>query len=304
MSTAADVFTAFVDTLAATLDDHHDGSSIAARLHLSRYHLDRLISAAAGEPPARLRRRILLERAAYRLLSCDLTVLQIAVEAGYSSHEAFTRAFQRAYGVAPTRWRAAPRQIQLPSASQVHFHPPAGLRLPARNEVTPMQLLTKMVEHHVWLVGEIVDRLDRLDDAQLDTLIRVSCDNEDGTMSLRSITSRLIGQMDMWMCAINNREYDWDLEKQEPVASMRRRLDHVGPAFLAQVQEVVDTGRLDDTFIDALCDPPEVFTYGGMIAHVLTFAAYNRTLVVQQLGELGIDDLGWGDPMLWVAQPA
>lgn len=85
---------------------------------------------------------------------------------------------------------------------------------------------------------------------------------------------------------------------------MRRRLDHVGPAFLAQVQEVVDTGRLDDTFIDALCDPPEVFTYGGMIAHVLTFAAYNRTLVVQQLGELGIDDLGWGDPMLWVAQPA
>lgn len=304
MSTAADALTAFVDTLAATLDDHHDGSAIAARLHLSRYHLDRLISAAAGEPPARLRRRILLERAAYRLLSSDRTVLEVAVEAGYSSHEAFTRAFHRAYGVAPTRWRTAPRQIQLPSASQVHFHPPAGLRLPARNEVTPMQLLTKMVEHHVWLVGEIVERLDRLDDARLDTLIRVSCDNEDGTMSLRSITSRLIGQMDMWMCAINNRAYDWDLEKNEPVASMRRRLHEVGPAFLVQVREVVDAGRLDDTFIDALCDPPEVFTYGGMIAHVLTFAAYNRTLVVQQLSDLGIDDLGWGDPMRWVAQPA
>ncbi|HSN07364.1 MAG TPA: AraC family transcriptional regulator, partial [Candidatus Angelobacter sp.] len=270
MSTAGDALTAFVDTLAATLDDHQDGSAIAARLHLSRYHLDRLISAAAGEPPARLRRRILLERAAYRLLSSDRTVLEVAVEADYSSHEAFTRAFQRAYGVAPTRWRAEPRQIQLPSASHVHFHPPAGLRLPSRNEVTPMQLLTKLVEHHVWLVGEIVDRLDRLDDSRLDTLIRVSCDNEDGTMSLRSITSRLIGQMDMWICAIENREYDWELEKHEPVSSMHRRLDHVGPAFLAHVREVVDTGRLDDTFIDALCDPPEVFTYGGMIAHVLT----------------------------------
>jgi AraC family transcriptional regulator len=59
---------------------------------------------------------------------------------------------------------------------------------------------------------------------------------------------------------------------------VRRRLDHVGPAFLARVREVVDTGRLDDTFIDAFCDPPEVFTYGGMVAHVVTFAAYNRTL--------------------------
>ena len=85
---------------------------------------------------------------------------------------------------------------------------------------------------------------------------------------------------------------------------MRRRLDRVGPAFTTQVQQTIDTGRLDDTFIDALCDPPEVFTYAGMIAHVLTFAAYNRTLVVQQLGELGVKDLGWGDPMRWVAQPA
>ena len=307
MSTATDALGAFIDTLAETLDDGCEGSEgagVATRLHLSRYHFDRLIRAAAGEPPARLRRRLLLERSAYRLISSDRTVLDVAVEAGYSSHEAFTRAFQRAYGVPPTQWRRSPRQIQLPTPSQVHFHPPAGLRLPARNEVTPMQLLSKMVEHHVSLVGEIVDRLDRLDDSDLDTLIRVSCDNEDGRMTLRSITSRLIGQMDMWMCAIENREYDWGLEKHEPVASMRRRLDRVGPAFTNQVQQTIDTGRLDDTFIDALCDPPEVFTYAGMIAHVLTFAAYNRTLAVQQLGELGVKDLGWGDPMRWVAQPA
>ena len=68
--------------------------------------------------------------------------------------------------------------------------------------------------------------------------------------------------------------------------------------------EVVEEGRLDDTFIDALCDPAEVFTYGGMIAHVLTFAAYNRTLVVQALGEAGVSDLGFGDPMTWVASAA
>ncbi len=303
MRTSTDTFSAFVETLAATLDEHDDGVALAARMHLSRYHLDRLVSSAAGEPPARFRRRVLLERAAYRLLSSPRSVLDVAIEAGYSSHEAFTRAFRRAYGMAPNAWRSRPGQIQIRSANHVHFYPPAGLRLPARNEVTEMQLLTKMVDHHVWLVGEIVDRLGRLDDARLDTLVRVSCDNEDGSMSLRSITSRLIGQMDMWMSAIENREYDFEVEKDEPVASMRQRLGQVGPAFKDQVREVANSSRLDDTFVDALCDPPEVFTYGGMVAHVLTFAAYHRTLVVQQLGELGIRDLGWGDPMRWVAQP-
>ena len=77
-----------------------------------------------------------------------------------------------------------------------------------------------------------------------------------------------------------------------------------GPAFVAQVHAIIDEGRLDETFVDALCDPPEVFTYGGMIAHVLTFAAHRRTLVCGALAEAGITDLGAGDPMRWVGEPA
>ena len=70
------------------------------------------------------------------------------------------------------------------------------------------------------------------------------------------------------------------------------------------MREVCAAGRLDDTFVDALCEPAEVFTYGGMIAHVLTFAAHRRTLVVLALDHHGIDELGWGDPMRWVAESA
>jgi AraC-like DNA-binding protein len=305
MSTHSDTFVGFVDALARHLDDHDvRGEDLAARAYLSRYHFDRVVAAASGETPARFRRRVLLERAAYRLATTDAGVLDVAVEAGYSSNEAFTRAFRRAYGRSPAHWRTAPTPILLESPNGVHFHPPGGLRLPAREEVTEMNLLTKMAEHHVWLVGELVERSARLSDDQLDTLIRVSVDNEDGTMTTRSIVSRLIGQLDMWMCAIEMREYDWSQEQHESVESMRRRLAQVGPAWLTQVRDVIDAGRLDDTFVDALCDPPEVFTYGGMIAHVLTFAAYNRTLVVQALSEAGVDDLGWGDPMKWVAEPA
>ena len=104
--------------------------------------------------------------------------------------------------------------------------------------------------------------------------------------------------------AVATRDYDWSVEEHESLSSMRQRLSAEGPAFLTQVRDVVSARRLDDTFVDALCEPAEVFTYGGMIAHVLTFAAHRRTLVVLALGSHGVSDLVWGDPMLWVAQPA
>lgn len=303
MSTSTDTFVTFVDTVAGSLDDHEiSGSDLAARAYLSRFHFDRVVSATSGEAPGRFRRRVLLERAAYRLLSGRQGVLQIAVEAGYSSHEAFTRAFARAYGVKPSLWRVKPtRPVWLDTPNGVHFHPPGGLRLPASSEVTDMDLLQKMVEHHVWLVGELVDRAAQLPDEGLDELVRVSVDNEDGRMTLRTLLSRLIGQMDMWICALETRDYDWSTEEHESVEQMRVRLSLVGPEFLDQVRSFVRDRRLDETFVDALCDPPEVFTYGGMIAHVLTFAAYNRTLAVQALDAAGVKDLGWGDPMKWVA---
>ena len=165
-----------------------------------------------------------------------------------------------------------------------------------------MDLLTRMVEHHVWLLGQMVERAERLSDEQLDRVIELSVDEEQQT--LRSLLSRLIGQMDMWNSAIASRDYDWSVEKQESVSGMRHRLASVGPAFLDQVRTVVPENRLDDTFVDALCEPAEMFTYGGMIAHVLTFAAHRRTLVVLALDNAGIGDLGWGDPMKWVAEPA
>ncbi|MGZ4632890.1 MAG: helix-turn-helix transcriptional regulator [Actinomycetes bacterium] len=300
MSTAADHFTSFVDVLAAALDDHDvTGDALAARLHLSRFHLDRIVSSVAGEPPAAFRRRVLLERAAYRLLTTDRRILDVGVEAGYGSHEAFSRAFSRAYGVGPSRWRGAPTGIRIEAPSDVHFHPPAALRLPAHSKVTSMDLLLKMVEHHLWLTGEMVSCAARLTDAQLDEPIEVNVDDDHQT--IRSLLSRLVGQMGMWNAAVAHRAYDWSVEEHEDIDSLRARLAGEGATYLAQVREVCEQGRLDDTFVDALCEPAEVFTYGGMVAHVLTFAAHRRCLVVMALGKHGVSELGWGDPMRWVA---
>jgi AraC-like DNA-binding protein len=303
MNATADTFATFVAVLTTALDDHEaTGADLAARVRLSRFHLDRVVSATAGEPPARLRRRVLLERAAWRLLTSDHTVLDVAVEAGYGSHEAFTRAFARAYGTSPAQWRRFPTPVLLDAPSQVHFHPPASLRLPAAQKVTTVDLLIRMVEHHVWLLDQMLTRAETLTAQQLDAPITLSVEGVDDDPTLRSLLSRLVGQMDMWNHAIAMRDYDWAVERDEPVPAMRQRLAEVGPTFLAHVREIGEQGRLDDTFVDALCEPPEVYTYGGMIAHVLTFAAHRRTLVVGALHDFGITDLGSGDPMRWVAE--
>ena len=162
-----------------------------------------------------------------------------------------------------------------------------------------MDVLVRMVEHHVWLTGEMVRVASRLTEEQLDQPIELDVD--DDRQTIRSLLSRLVGQMGMWNAAMATRDYDWSVEEHESLTSMRQRLAEEGATYLRHVQDVVADRRLDDTFVDALCEPAEVFTYGGMIAHVLTFAAHRRTLAVLALDKHGVTDLGWGDPMRWVA---
>jgi len=304
-ATSPDTFASFVDAVADGLDEGRIGAGeMASTAYLSRSHFDRVIRATAGESPAAFRRRVLLERAAYQLLTSSRGLLDVGLEAGYSSNEAFSRAFRRAYGSLPSNWRLAPGQIQLATPNGVHFHPPGGLRLPTRIEVTSMDLLVKMVEHHLWLLGELVDSAAKVDAAELDRPIDVPNAGIDDDPTIRRLLSRLIGQMDMWNNVIHSRAYDWDVERHEELPDMRRRLAVAGGDFLAEVREVVEQGRLDETFVDAQCQPPEVYTYGGLIAHVLTFAAFRRTLVIGALERAGVTGLAYGDPRKWVAEAA
>ncbi len=78
-----DAFAVFVDTVASTLDEPARTGEFAAQLHLSRAQLDRVVRAAAGEAPGQLRRRILLERAAFRLLEGNLQILEVALGRAY-----------------------------------------------------------------------------------------------------------------------------------------------------------------------------------------------------------------------------
>ena len=298
---AEDRLRAILDLVEGSLDEPDlGGADLAGRAYLSRFYFDRLVSAAVGEPPGAFRRRVLLERAAYRLTSSDDKVIDVALDAGYASPEAFSRAFARAYGIAPTDLRRRPRaSLELPAPSGVHFHPPGSLRLPADTRSSGMDVLLRMIDHHIWLTGEIVDRMSRLSDEVLDQPIELSVEGIDADPTLRSVADRLVGQLEMWVESVSGGTAMPPDGDRTPTG-LRLRLDAVAPRFQELVVTPIREGRTEETFIDAVCDPPRTFTYGGMVAHILTFAAVRRTLAVGALETAGVPDLGSGDPMLYV----
>jgi hypothetical protein len=164
-----------------------------------------------------------------------------------------------------------------------------------------MDLLRTMVDHHVWLVGEMLGQAATLTAEQLDTPIELSVEGIDQDPTLRSLLSRLVGQLGMWHAALAGQEYDFAVEQGESVQSMQRRLAEVGPAFAAEVGDICAHDRLDELIV---CpgESVEVYTNGAMIAHVLTFASYRRTLVAGALHDAGCDDLDSGDPIRWITR--
>jgi AraC family transcriptional regulator len=299
MGNAGDAFAAFLGALAAAWEDGTPRSGdIAASLGISRSHLSRLVTAAAAEPPSALRRRLLLERAAYRLATSDGTVRDIATDAGYDSHEAFSRAFSRAYGVPPARWRRYPTRLQIEAPNGVHFHPPGSLLLPSCRQEHGMELLKRMLEHNVWLIDQMLRRCETLGDEVLDRPIELSVAGVDNDPTLRLLLSRLVVQLEMWSAAIAGREYTWP-EGTPSVMELRRRLAVVGPEFVTQVGDISTSGRLDDAIV---CpgDQVEVYTLGGVVAHVLTYAAHRRILAAGALESAGVTDLD-EDPVRWIS---
>lgn len=83
-------------------------SELAAAAHFSLHHFHRIFRAQLGETVMQHVRRLRLERAARRMRSSNERLLAIAIDAGYESHEAFTRAFVERFGISPSSYRAQP----------------------------------------------------------------------------------------------------------------------------------------------------------------------------------------------------
>jgi AraC-like DNA-binding protein/effector-binding domain-containing protein len=81
-------------------------SQLAARAGWSPFHFHRSFRAMVRETPKQYELRLQLHQAATRLVSSDDSILDIAIGLGFNSHEVFTRAFRRLFGVTPANYRA------------------------------------------------------------------------------------------------------------------------------------------------------------------------------------------------------
>lgn len=124
---------AAVERVAGNLDQALNLTELSLIANLSPLHFHRIFRGMLGETPLELHRRLRLERAAYQLATLEAPVTVIAFDAGFETHEAFTRAFQTVYSFAPTQFRKrmslhrermdSPERLpfELPARDGIHF---------------------------------------------------------------------------------------------------------------------------------------------------------------------------------------
>ncbi|MCA9310785.1 MAG: helix-turn-helix transcriptional regulator, partial [Phycisphaerales bacterium] len=97
--------------LEARLDEDVPLEEAAAASSYSMFHFHRLFRGLIGETVREHVRRLRLERAAFRLVHTTDDILPIALDAGYETHESFSRAFKAHFGEPPSAYRASGREV-------------------------------------------------------------------------------------------------------------------------------------------------------------------------------------------------
>jgi AraC family transcriptional regulator len=96
------------------LDEELSLDRLARVAHFSPYHFHRIFRGLVGEGVNEYVRRLRLESAAILLKTTRRGITRIALDAGYGTHEAFTRAFRQMFGVSPSQFRAGRRPAHDP----------------------------------------------------------------------------------------------------------------------------------------------------------------------------------------------
>jgi AraC family transcriptional regulator len=125
----------------AHLDEALELDALARVACFSPYHFHRIFRGLVGEPVQEHIRRLRLERAAVSLKLQAQPVTELALGAGYESHEAFTRAFHTMFGMSPAQYRAAHRDAP-DSGSGVHFNDASGYHPPDLGAPPPVEIKT------------------------------------------------------------------------------------------------------------------------------------------------------------------
>ena len=158
-----------------------------------------------------------------------------------------------------------------------------------------------------WHTQRLLSLAKTLNDEQLDRPLKdqVKIFPWDGPdQSLRQVLNRMVLTKEVWAAALTGSNMplmeNAPREQQTPSA-MLARLEKADAAFHNVFADVRNRSAWEDTFVDALCEPPETFTFGGTFAHVITFNFYRRMIAIDALRRLGVKVDGFGCPEEYLA---
>ena len=296
------------ELLDAVVDaDNTDVGEMARSSYASEFHFSREVRRLTGESPAALRRRIMLERAAWRLHRGE-SVSAVAADEGWSSAEVFSRAFSRAFGTPPSR--AAEIGYRLSAPNGLHFHPPHSLWLDADDrpgESEQPDISSLMVAHDVDDTAYLIDQATALSKEQWADDISPGqqvLEWDGPEASVGAVLGAIVWTKQVWLATIEGRDFPERATTQPGTCTAAQLADHhadIAKRWSATVSDYSAVGRLGDTVIDALCDPPESFQLYGIVAHVLPYSAHRRGLARAMLAHHGIRT-GHGDPLEWMTR--
>ena len=94
------------------LAEEIDYQEVARRAYCSEYHFKRMFSSLAGVSLSEYIRRRRLTLAGLELIGSRVRILDVAVKYGYSSADAFARAFQAVHGMTPSEARSGSQPLK------------------------------------------------------------------------------------------------------------------------------------------------------------------------------------------------
>jgi AraC family transcriptional regulator len=251
------------------------------------------------ETPAAMRRRLLLERAAYQLGHTGKSVTDVALDANYGSLEAFTRAFRKAFRISPSLYRRMrDPHFHLPASKNIHFCAPGSPTKGGRD----MDLFDRFAGNDSWHTRRLLEYAGTLTEEQLDrplpTVVELLPWRE-SNKTLRQLLENIIFTKEVWTAALSGNEMEMNgpPKSQRSPKAMLQRLEKTDAELRRILGDVRNRSAWDDTFVDALCEPAETFTFGGVFTHIMTFNAHRRLMALDALRQLGVQTEGFGDPM-------
>ena len=124
---------------------------IAKVAGVSRFHMARVFGTATGCSVMRYVRARRLTEAARALAGGAADILMVALDAGYNSHEAFTRAFREQFGSTPDTVRAAATVANLVLLEPMKMDEAFSTKLqPPRMEDGGTLLIAGLAERYVF----------------------------------------------------------------------------------------------------------------------------------------------------------